>query len=91
MKPTNINKILTLLIILLASLIASFVVSRESMAPGDYPGVHYDKSNAVPEEVLTSKNGDIPDKPNIYGNLSWGWSGFGEKVKATTGFGSGSK
>jgi len=58
----------------------------EHMALGDYPGVHYDKSNNVPQEVIDtsgpkntepSKKDEVPAKPSTYGNLSQGWSGLG--------------
>lgn len=86
------NKILTLVFILFVSLVASLFsksLGQEHMALGDYPGVHSDKSNNVPQEVIEtsgpknieSKNiEDIPAKSSTYGNLSQGWSGFGQDI-----------
>jgi hypothetical protein len=58
----------------------------EHMALGDYPGVHSDKSNNVPREVIetsgpknteSSKKDEVPAKSSTYGNLSQEWSGLG--------------
>jgi hypothetical protein len=78
------NKILTLIFILFVSLVASLfskILGQEHMALGDYPDVHSDKSNNVPQEVIdTSGPGtkniaskpEVPIKSSTYGNLSWG-------------------
>ena len=103
------NKILTLIFILFVSLVASLFsksLGQEHMALGDYPGVHSDKSNNVPREVIetsgpkniesknieSKNNDDTPMKPSTYGNLSQGWSGFGQDIRtgsSSSGSGSG--
>ena len=64
-----------LIFILFVSSVAS---SREAMGPGDYPGVYYDNSNAVPAEVFAKGTHEIPVKPSIGGKLSRGWDGLGK-------------
>ena len=79
-----LNTIFILLSILFVLLFVSS--SREPMMLGDYPGVHHDKSNAIPTDF--GKDDDVPMKPTIYGRLSWGWSGFGGNIGSGSSAGS---
>lgn len=84
---------LILLSILFVIMIASTMVHRESMEPGDwscngaigaveiigeYPGVHNNKINAASQDAFMDD--DLPMKPSIYNKLSWGWSGLGNNI-----------